>query len=112
MNRSNYYEDGKCIYTNLNYPPFNKLEDIEEQKNNYFNIKKKLLSNLNLCDYDGDFMFHLEKKKYVSFFSSKISLYPNIDSLSEKDVDNKKVDLIKINFIQKHKETLIIFVNI
>ena len=112
MNRADLYEDGKCIYTNLNYPPFTKLEDIEEQKNNYFNVKKKLLSNLNLCDYDGDFMFHLEKRKYVNFFNSKISLYPNIDSLSEKDVDNKKVDLIKINFIQKHKETLIIFVNI
>ena len=51
----------------LNYPPFTKLEDIEEQKNNYFNIKKKLLSNLNLCDYDGDLMFHLEKKNTLVF---------------------------------------------
>ena len=42
MNRSNYYEDGKCIYTNLNYPPFTKLEDIEEQKNNYFFLFKNI----------------------------------------------------------------------
>jgi hypothetical protein len=79
-----------------------------------FQCEKKLLSNLNLCDYDGDSIYEIfnSEKKYVSFFSSKISLYPNIDSLSEKDVDNKIVDLIKINFIQKHKETLIIFVNI
>ena len=43
MNRVNLYEDGKCIYTNLNYPPFTKIEDIEEQKNNYFNAKKKII---------------------------------------------------------------------
>ena len=47
-------------------------------------------------------MFHLEKRKYVNFFSSKISLYPNIDSLSEKDVDYKILDLIKNKF---HSET-------
>ena len=42
MNRADLYEDGKCIYTNLNYPPFNKLEDIEEQKNNYFFLFKNI----------------------------------------------------------------------
>ena len=96
MNRVNLYEDGKCIYTNLNYPPFTKIEDIEEQKNNYFNAKKKLLSHLNLCDYDDDSLF--KSIKFVTFCSSKISSYPNIDSLSEQDVDNKIIDLIKNKF--------------
>ena len=58
--------------------------------------KKKLLSHLNLCDYDDDSLF--KSIKFVTFCSSKISSYPNIDSLSEQDVDNKIIDLIKNKF--------------
>ena len=100
MNRYyNLYEDGKCIYTNLNYPPFSKIEDIEEQKSNYLNVKKKLLSNLNQCDkFNYSIFSNHKKEKHVSFIRSKISDYPNIDSLSEKDIDNKILDLIKNKF--------------
>ena len=40
----------------------------------------------------------MKNKKIIIFFSSKISIYPNLELLSEKDVNNKILYLIKNKF--------------
>ncbi len=40
----------------------------------------------------------MKNKKIIIFFCSKISIYPNLELLSEKDVNNKILYLIKNKF--------------